>query len=199
MEKKDPYAALRFPEFRLFLLMRFALVFAWSMQFVVIEWQIYSLTKDPLSLGIIGLMEVIPAVGLALFAGHIADQREKRNLLLKCILAFMCISVGLFALTWPPLTAAVSASNVAMTIYGLVFFGGIIRAFFGPTIFSLFGLVVPRHVYPNAAGLEQFYMANWGSIGPRSWWHFNFVAGYSLVYAGDSGICAILIFHFAAY
>jgi hypothetical protein len=47
------------------------------MQFIVIEWQVYSLTKDPLSLGIIGLMEIIPAIVMALFAGHIVDQNEK--------------------------------------------------------------------------------------------------------------------------
>jgi hypothetical protein len=46
------------------------------MQFIVIEWQVYTLTKDPLSLGIIGLMEIIPALSMALFAGHIVDQRE---------------------------------------------------------------------------------------------------------------------------
>ncbi|NND11347.1 MAG: MFS transporter, partial [Flavobacteriaceae bacterium] len=61
MAKKDPYASLRFKEFRIFLLVRFALVFGWSMQFIVIEWQVYTITKDPLSLGIIGLMEIIPA------------------------------------------------------------------------------------------------------------------------------------------
>ena len=60
MANKDPYAALRFKEFNIFLLLRFVLVFAWSMQFIVIEWQVYTLTKDPLSLGIIGLMEIIP-------------------------------------------------------------------------------------------------------------------------------------------
>ena len=56
------------------------MVFGWSMQFIVIEWQVYSLTKDPLSLGIIGLMEIIPALCMAPFAGHIVDQKEKRNL-----------------------------------------------------------------------------------------------------------------------
>ena len=71
MAKKDPYAALRIKEFNIFLLVRFALVFAWSMQFVIIEWEVYSITKDPWSLGLIGLMEIIPAVGIALFAGHI--------------------------------------------------------------------------------------------------------------------------------
>ena len=86
--KQDPYAALRFPEFNIFLGVRFAMVLAWSMQFILIEWFVYSLTKDPLSLGLIGLMEIIPAVLMALFAGHIVDQREKRNLLINCIIAF---------------------------------------------------------------------------------------------------------------
>ena len=80
MAKTNPYAALKIKEFNIFLLMRFLLVFGWSMQFIVIEWQVYSITKDPLSLGIIGLMEIIPAFSMALFAGHIVDQREKRNL-----------------------------------------------------------------------------------------------------------------------
>ena len=68
MQKNDPYQALRYKEFNTFLIVRFALVLAWSMQFVAIEWQVYSLTKNPWSLGLIGLMEVIPAVSLALFA-----------------------------------------------------------------------------------------------------------------------------------
>ena len=76
-EKLDPYAALRFKEFNFFLIIRFILVFGWSMQFIIVEWEVYSLTKDPLSLGLIGLVEVIPAISTALFAGHIVDQREK--------------------------------------------------------------------------------------------------------------------------
>ncbi len=92
MAKNDAYAALRFREFNIFLIVRFAMVFAWSMQFIVIEWEVYSLTKNPLSLGIIGLMEVIPAVSMALFAGYIVDQKEKKGLLLKYILGFSVIS-----------------------------------------------------------------------------------------------------------
>ena len=78
--KLDPYAALRFREFNIFLVIRFILVFGWSMQFIIVEWEVYSLTKDPLSLGLIGLIEVIPAISMALFAGHIVDQREKKRL-----------------------------------------------------------------------------------------------------------------------
>ncbi len=96
MVKNDPYAALRIKEFNIFLLVRFALVFGWSMQFVVIEWQVYAMTNDKLSLAIIGLCEFLPAFFLAPFAGHIADKKEKRNLFALCIALFSLISFGLF-------------------------------------------------------------------------------------------------------
>ena len=166
--KKDPYAALRFKEFNTFLLLRFAMVFAWSMQFIIIEWQVYSITKDPLSLGIIGLMEVIPAISLALFAGHIVDQKEKKGLLVKCILAFSVISFGLFLLTWPVVIKDISTKTILYSIYFLVFLGGLVRAFLGPTIFSLLSLLVPKKVYPNAA--------TWSS----SVWQIASVAGPAL-------------------
>lgn len=151
MAKQDPYAALRIREFNIFLFVRFLLVFGWSMQFIVIEWQVYSITKDPLSLGIIGLMEIIPAFSMALFAGHIVDQKEKRNLLALCTAAFSLISLGLFLLTSDEVVNGWSTNSVLYCIYGLVFFGGFLRSFFGPTIFSLVALIVPKKIYHNAA------------------------------------------------
>lgn len=151
MAVNDPYAALRIKEFNIFLLVRFLLVFGWSMQFIVIEWQVYSMTKDPLSLGIIGLMEIIPAFTMALFAGHIVDQREKRNLFAVCIAAFSLISLGLFLLTWEQFVDNWETKWILYSIYALVFFGGFLRSFFGPTIFSLVALIVPKKIYPNAA------------------------------------------------
>ncbi len=151
MAKNDPYAALKIKEFNIFLLVRFLLVFGWSMQFIVIEWQVYSITKDPLSLGIIGLMEIIPAFSMALFAGHIVDQKEKRNLLAICTAAFSLISLGLFLLTSNSVVGNWSTNSILYSIYGLVFFGGFLRSFFGPTIFSLVALIVPKNLYHNAA------------------------------------------------
>lgn len=191
MEKRDPYAALRFREFNLFLLVRFAMVFAWSMQFVVIEWEVYSLTKNPLSLGIIGLMEVIPAVSMALFAGHIVDQREKRSLLFKCIFGFSVVSLGLFLLTWPRIVSDFSADTILYSIYFLVFLGGIVRAFLGPTIFSLFSLLVPKRIYPNAATWSSSVWQMGSVAGPAAggffihWigvhWSMCFVFAFSLM------------------
>ncbi|MGC6430377.1 MAG: MFS transporter [Jejuia sp.] len=151
MAKHDPYAALRIREFNIFLLLRFALVFGWSMQFVVIEWHIYALTKDELSLGIIGACEFIPAFFMAPFAGHIVDRKEKRNLFALIITLFSLISFGLFWLTSSTIESHWSTNAIVWGIYALVFFGGILRAFFGPTIFSLIALLVPKPIYPNAA------------------------------------------------
>ena len=166
MAKTDPYAALRIKEFNIFLLVRFLLVFGWSMQFIVIEWQVYSLTKDPLSLGIIGLMEIIPAFTMALFAGHIVDQKEKRNLLATCIAAFSLISFGLFMLTWDKIVGDWGSKSILYSIYALVFFGGFLRSFFGPTIFSLVALIVPKKVYPNAATWNSSTWQMAGVLGP---------------------------------
>lgn len=177
MKKKDPYAALRYKEFNTFLVIRFAMVFAWSMQFIIIEWQVYSLTKNPLSLGIIGLMEVIPAILMALFAGHIVDQKEKKGMLFKCILAFSILSFGMFLLTWPKMVSGLDTNKVLYAIYFLVFLGGLIRAFLGPTIFSLLALIVPKKAYPNAATWSSSVWQIGAVLGPS-------VAGFSITWFG---------------
>jgi len=151
MEKQDPYLALRFREFNTFLLVRFLLVFGWSMQFIVIEWQVYALTCDELSLGIVGLCEFLPAFFLAPFAGHIVDKKEKRNLFALCIALFSLISFVLFWLTSFKVESTWTNTSIVYGIYCMVFFGGVLRAFFGPTIFSLIALIVPKYAYPNAA------------------------------------------------
>ncbi|WP_350289637.1 MFS transporter [uncultured Croceitalea sp.] len=189
--KVDPYAALRFKEFNIFLGVRFAMVFAWSMQFIVIEWQVYSLTKDPLSLGIIGLMEIIPAVSIALFAGHIVDQSEKRNLLVKCILGFSVVSLGLFLVTLPTVEVNYAQKTILYIIYALVFLGGLVRAFIGPTIFSLIALIVPKKIYPNAATWSSSTWQMASVLGPAfagfaiSWigvhWSMCIIFGFSIL------------------
>lgn len=187
---KDPYEALRYKEFNLFLSLRFALVFAWTMQFVVIEWQVYSLTKSPLALGIIGLMEIIPAISFALFAGHIVDQREKRKLLMLCIFGFMLISLGLFIITLPKIVETYSPQYIVWATYGLVFFGGIVRSFISPTIFSLVSLLIPKKTYSNAATWSSSVWQIASVMGPA-------VAGFAIVWFGVHG-SMFIIFGFAS-
>ena len=185
-EKLDPYAALRFKEFNFFLVIRFILVFGWSMQFIIVEWEVYSLTKDPLSLGLIGLVEVIPAISTALFAGHIVDQREKKMLFVQCIIAFLLVAIGYYFITSPHVYDNYENSQILTGIYILVFLGGFIRAFIGPTIFSLVALIVPKRVYPNAA--------TWSS----STWQLAIVlgpafAGFSIAWIGVHNSMGIVL------
>ena len=75
----DPYASLRIPSYRWFILSTFTMTLAAQIQGVVVAWQIYDVTHDPLSLGLIGLAEALPYVGVALIAGHVADRQNRRQ------------------------------------------------------------------------------------------------------------------------
>ena len=178
MENKlDPYAALRFKEFNIFLILRFILVFGWSMQFIIIEWEVYNLTKDPLSLGLIGLCEVIPAISMALFAGHIVDQKEKKKLFVYAVSAFLLVSFGYYFITSPFAHSNYTDDKILIGIYILVFLGGFIRSFFGPIIFSLIALMVPKKIYPNAATWSSSTWQLAVVIGPA-------FAGFSIAWIG---------------
>ena len=149
--KKDPYIALRFPEFRSFLMMRFFLTIGYQIQGVVIGWYIYNLTKDPLSLGLIGLCEAIPAIAIALYGGYIADKSNKRTLLKKVAGVILLASFALYIVTLPSITLLLGQSLLITIIYVMVFIIGIARGFYGPTAFSLMAMIIPREHYPNSS------------------------------------------------
>ncbi len=70
----DPYGALRVRAFRWFTVGLLTMNLATQLQGVVVAWQIYALTRDPLCLGLVGLAEAVPFIGVALIAGHVADR-----------------------------------------------------------------------------------------------------------------------------
>lgn len=185
-EKKDPFSSLRIKEFRWFLAVRLFIVLAWSMQFVLIEWEVYKITKDPLSLGLIGLMEVIPAISMALFAGHIVDQSEKRNLLIKCFSALAIISIAMCLLVKPEIASQFSQKFVLNSIYVLVFLGGIVRAFIIPSVFSLLGLIVPNKEKPNASAWSSSTWQVSAVIGPA-------IAGFTIGVIGVFGSMIMVV------
>ena len=184
--KPDPYSALRFREFNIFLIVRFILVFSWSMQFIIVEWLVWEITEDPLSLGLIGLMEVVPAVSMALFAGHIVDQKEKTNLLIYCIIAFLFVSIGFYLVTGSESKSLFTTQTILYIIYFLVFIGGFIRAFFGPTIFSLVALIVPKKTYANAATWSSSVWQMGVVLGPA-------FAGFSIHWIGVNNSMGVVL------
>lgn len=186
MTKKDPFSALKIKEFRWFLLMRLGIVLGWSMQFVLIEWEVYRITKDPLSLGLIGLMEVIPAIGMALFAGHIVDQNEKKSMLIKCLFGLGFISILMSIVLKPDISEVIGKSVTLNSIYALVFIGGIIRAFIIPSVFSLLGLIVPNKEKPNAAAWSSSTWQVAAVIGPA-------LAGFTIGWIGVFGSMVMVV------
>jgi MFS family permease len=101
----SPYAPLRLPAFRRYLFGLLALTLATQLQGVVVGWQIYALTEDPLALGLIGLAEALPYIGFALWAGHVADRVDRRRLVLAATAVLVACSIALLALAWRPLPA----------------------------------------------------------------------------------------------
>lgn len=152
IEKPDPfYAVLLYREFRSYLGMRFFFTFAYQMQAVIIGFHIYHLTKDPLALGLVGLCEAIPAIGIALYGGYIADKSEKRGLLLKVFFGVFLCSLVMLIVTTKQMHAYIPTSYIVPIMYLMVFGIGIARGFFSPATFSLMAQIIPKRLYPKSS------------------------------------------------
>jgi MFS family permease len=159
---RQSFAAFRFIDFRRFIFSKFMLTLAQQMQFIVLSWQVYEITHDPLSLGLIGLAEAIPAVTFALYGGHIADKNDRRKILIVVQTAVIFFSSFLLFLT-----LSNKELTTAMPFYFVMFLIGIARGFYGPAQFSLMTQLITRETYANSSA--------WNS----TFWHIAVVIGSS--------------------
>ena len=141
----DPYQALRYPEYRWFLAGALALTMGTQIQTLVMGWQVYHLTRDPLSLGLIGLSEAVPFLGLALIGGWAADRMDRRRLALLSLMALLLGAGLLLALNLG------IAPRYAWPFYAIQALAGVGRAFNRPATQALGTELVPREAYHNAA------------------------------------------------
>ncbi|MEO7532128.1 MAG: MFS transporter [Sediminibacterium sp.] len=154
-EKNDPFAAIQIPEFRNLLMGRFLFIMGLRMMGTLVGWWIYELTNDPFAIGLIGLSEVIPAVSLSLYAGHVIDISEKRKLLLRGVALYLLCALLLLALSTHYTSTQISNHWIAFSIYVIIFFTGIFRAFTGPTFGTMVGSIVPKEILQNATTWNQ--------------------------------------------
>jgi MFS family permease len=146
--KTEAFKALRIPEFRNYTFARLFITLGMQMQAVIVGWQVYQLTKDPFSLGLIGLAEAIPSILTALISGHIVDISDRKKILFfSFLLMFFCSSSLLFIST-DTLTYLTDYKVIA--IYSIIFISGIARGFSMPSAFALLGQIIPKELYPNA-------------------------------------------------
>ncbi|GAA4467857.1 nickel resistance MFS transporter NreB [Nemorincola caseinilytica] len=180
--------ALGYPRFRNYMMMRFSIIMALNMQAAIIAYYVYQLTHDKLALGMIGLWEVIPAVGVSMFSGHFVDLREKRTLLVRCFFAYLLLSAFFVSLTWPGIDGLISTRGIVWLIYAGIFAGGALRAFISPSSFALMGMLVPKDLYPNATTWSSAAWQAGAVLGPLA-------GGFMIAYAGfrTSLVCSGLI------
>lgn len=144
MKERNPYLALKFINFRFFLLTKVLLTIAIQFQSVIVGWHVYSLTKDPLSLGLIGLVEIIPNFSVTLFAGHFADLYNRKKIVYACLLVLALCSFSLFHISTN------EYSNTLYLIYGIVAVSGFARGTIAPSMFSIMTECVPKEIYVNS-------------------------------------------------
>ena len=149
--KKDSFAALRYKDFRSYLGMRFFFTFASQMQTTVLGFYIYQITHSKVAIAFIGLSEAIPAVGIALYGGYLADKYEKRKMLLLIYSGVFVSSFVIFTVTLKSAGNYIHLSSVIPVMYAMIFCNGLARAFYGPATFIVYTHSVPREIYPNAS------------------------------------------------
>src|SRR3954468_6255992 len=162
-DRQDPYVSLRNPNFLWYVASMVALTLGTMIQATVVAWQVYALTKDPLSLGLVGLAEALPFIGAALYAGHLADRHDRKRLSLLAIGVLTLAAIVLLAYTlWPE----VLAGGRVWPIYAVVFVSGIARSFLQPARTALGAEIVPRETYANAVAWRSSLWQIAAVVGP---------------------------------
>ena len=182
--KKNP--SLKIREFINYLTIRFGLIFALNMQSTIIYFWVYQITNDKLSLGLVGLAEVVPAISFSFLSGHFVDINEKRKMVAICITGYVVVAICLFILALPSSREFVTLNELLYLVYFFVFIGGMLRAFYSPSMFSLFGLVVPRTHYANATSWSSMSWQMGAVVGPLA-------AGFFIAWKGISTSLSAII------
>jgi len=134
-----------------------------QMQSLIIGWQVYELTKDPLSLGLIGLVEAVPFIVVALYAGHIADRFNRKGIILLFLFLFLVGTVVLLVFSFD-LQRTFRMIGI-FPFFVTVAVSGICRAFIYPASIALMAQIVPRELYTNSS--------TWNS----TIWHIGAITG----------------------
>lgn len=186
--KPDSFAALRYKDFRSYIGMRFFFTIAYQMQTTVLGFYIYQITHSKVAIAFVGLSEAIPAVGIALYGGYLADKYEKRKMLLLIYIGVLISSLVIFTVTLKSMEIYVTTGVVIAVMYAMIFCNGLARAFYGPATFIVYTHSVPRELYPNASTWSSTSWQTASILGPM-------LAGFSYAFApkiipGLSGMTA---------
>jgi MFS family permease len=197
-ERHDPYVSLRNRNYLWYLASTVAMTLGTQIQATVVAWQVYSLTKDPLSLGLVGLAEALPFIGAALYAGHVADRYD-RKLLALFSLGVQTLS-GAVLLIYTLMPEVLAGGRVA-PIYAVVFVSGLARSFLQPARTAMGAEIVPRETYANAIAWRSSLWQFAAVMGPALGGVLYGFSGARAAYATEAVLCfvALLLYARIAY
>ena len=193
-ERHDPYVSLRNPNFLWYVASLVALTLGTQIQATVVAWQVYAITKDPLSLGLVGLAEALPFITAALYAGHIADRHDRRLLSMIALAVQLGCGVSLLLLT---VYARRLLSVTVLPIFAVVGVSGLARSFLQPARTALGAEIVPRHTYTNAITWRSSLWQFAAVVGPAAGGIIYGFSGARLAYIVETVLCALGLLLFA--
>ncbi|QPT40222.1 enterobactin exporter EntS [Oligella ureolytica] len=165
------------PGFLPFLAARLCAVFAMQIQAIVVVWQVYDTTRDPLSLAYVGLVQFIPMLLLLPYAGDVIDRFSRKAILaISWFVAALCSGI----LVWMSLT---NSTNVMGFYVALLLFGAS-RAFMMPALQSFLPQIIPRERLAQAIATNSMTVKIATISGPM-------IGGVLYAYAG--GVLTYLV------
>src|SRR5688500_14186390 len=192
-------------EFSWFIIARIFFIAGLRMTPVLLGWRLYKVTGSKLSLGILGLSEVIPAVLLALPAGVKVDRSNKHRLISICMALYFLLMIGLLVITSAWFTSAINSGGkipskqiIQWLIFGLVFCTGAIRAYSSPAINAFLAQLVPQESLARAVSINSMTWLMAAVTGPAL---AGLLLGYTNITVAFSITCiailvAIILFQF---
>lgn len=157
--RSSAWALLAEGDFARFCGARFLSGAALQMQNVAVGWLVYDWTKSALALGFAGLAAFLPAVGLALVAGHVADTFDRRRIV-ACVYGLNAlVACGL-------LVCAFAGARALPAVYGLIVLAGAARSFGNPASQALLPNLVDKAVFGRAVTLATTFWQSATILGP---------------------------------
>jgi MFS family permease len=155
------FGALRYRNYRFYWFGQFPSVLAQNMQHVALAWLVYQLTSSPALLGITGLVQTVPQIGLSFVGGAVADRMDRRRMLIATQATTALFFFGLGSLV------AAGAAGI-WQVLALAFLLGCVRAFDQPARQAILPLAVPREEIPNAVPLGNLVWNSTRLVGPAA-------------------------------
>ena len=183
MEQKiSPFLVLKIKNFRNYLLGSFVSETGNQMQIVAISWQVYEITRNPASLGLIGLANFVPILVFSLIGGLVADKLDRKKLLIGSIVSQLILALVLFLIT-------ITESVNPFMIYLILILVATAQSFSMPARQAILPTLVPEKYLLNATSLNTLHWQVATLIGPA-------IAGFLIAGIGVNAVYLFNAFSF---